>query len=51
VYLLRGHVRKPKGAAPGLVRVDREKVIVVRIEPARMKALLASEEDGADPRP
>jgi hypothetical protein len=51
VYVLRGHVRKPKGAAPGLVRVDREKVIVVRIEPARMKALLASEEDGANPRP
>jgi hypothetical protein len=44
-YVLRGHVRKPKGAAPGLVHVDREKVILVRIEPARMKALLASEEE------
>jgi len=44
VYVPRGHVRKPKGSAPGLVRVDREKVILVRIEPQRMKALLASEE-------
>jgi len=44
LYALRGHVRKPKGSAPGLVRVEREKVILVRIEPQRLKRLLASEE-------
>jgi hypothetical protein len=50
VYVPRGHVRKPKGSAPGLVRVDREKVIVVRIEPQRLKALLASEEETSPAR-
>jgi hypothetical protein len=47
-YARRAHVRKPKGAAPGLVRVEREKVIVVRIEPERMKGLLASEEGATE---
>ena len=43
-YVARKYLRKPKGGAPGLVVVDREKVIAVRIEPARMKALLEAEE-------
>lgn len=40
----RRHLRKPKGAAPGLVLVDREKVIALRIEPARLAALLGTEQ-------
>ena len=39
----RRYVRKPRGFPPGAVRVTREKVIVVRLEPARLKRLLASE--------
>ncbi len=48
-YTRRGHVRKPKGSAPGLVQVEREKVLVVRIEPERLKRLLASEEGETEP--
>jgi predicted ribosome quality control (RQC) complex YloA/Tae2 family protein len=43
-YASRRHVRKPRGSPPGLVAVDREKVIAVRIEPALKAQLLASEE-------
>jgi predicted ribosome quality control (RQC) complex YloA/Tae2 family protein len=36
-------VRKPRGAPPGLVVVDREKVLVLRVEPDRLARLLARE--------
>ena len=39
----RRYVRKPRGFPPGAVRVDREKVIVVRLERDRLQRLLASE--------
>jgi predicted ribosome quality control (RQC) complex YloA/Tae2 family protein len=39
----RKHVRKPKGAAPGSVTVTQEKVVRVRLDEARLAALLASE--------
>jgi predicted ribosome quality control (RQC) complex YloA/Tae2 family protein len=45
-YTPRRYVRKPKGAATGTVLVDREKVITVRMEPARLARLLASEQKG-----
>jgi predicted ribosome quality control (RQC) complex YloA/Tae2 family protein len=40
----RRYVRKPRGAAPGAVMVDRERVLVLRHEPDRLARLLASEE-------
>jgi predicted ribosome quality control (RQC) complex YloA/Tae2 family protein len=43
-YASRRHVRKPRGSPPGLVAVDREKVIAVRIDPAVKAQLLAGEE-------
>ena len=42
-YVPRKYVRKPRGAPPGLVLVDREKVMVLRVEPERLDRLLASE--------
>jgi predicted ribosome quality control (RQC) complex YloA/Tae2 family protein len=45
-YTPRRYLRKPKGAAPGFVVVDREKVLVLRREPDKMARLLASEEVG-----
>jgi predicted ribosome quality control (RQC) complex YloA/Tae2 family protein len=42
-YVARRFVRKPRGAAPGAVAVEREKVLAVRLEPARLARLLASE--------
>lgn len=39
----RRYVRKPRGAAPGSVIVEREKVLLVRVERERLQALLASE--------
>ena len=42
-HTARRFVRKPKGAAPGSVLVDRERVFVVRLEAARLQRLLASE--------
>lgn len=39
----RRYIRKPKGSAPGSVIVDREKVLLVRIESDRLQALLSSE--------
>jgi hypothetical protein len=42
----RRYVRKPKGAAPGLVIVEREKVLVLRVDPATTARLLAGEELG-----
>jgi predicted ribosome quality control (RQC) complex YloA/Tae2 family protein len=41
----RKYVRKPKGAAPGAVIVDREKVLVLRVDPARLQELLAKREE------
>jgi predicted ribosome quality control (RQC) complex YloA/Tae2 family protein len=43
-YVPKRYVRKPRGSAPGLVTLEREKVIVLRKEEARMRALLESEE-------
>ncbi len=43
-YVARRHLRKPRGSAPGLVVVDREKVIAVRLEPDVLRSLLESEE-------
>ncbi|RLB52596.1 MAG: hypothetical protein DRJ42_14415 [Deltaproteobacteria bacterium] len=40
----RRHVRKPRGAAPGAVMVDRERVTLLRHEPARIARLLETEE-------
>ncbi|MBI2394685.1 MAG: DUF814 domain-containing protein [Deltaproteobacteria bacterium] len=42
-YTPRKYVRKPKGSAPGAVVVDREKVMVLRVEPARLDRLLRSQ--------
>ena len=41
-YVERRFVRKPRGAPPGKVALEREKVIVVRVEKARLERLLAS---------
>lgn len=41
-YVERRHVRKPKKSAPGAVTIQREKVIVVRMEKARVARLLGS---------
>ena len=38
------HVRKPRGAAPGSVTYSQEKVVLLRLEPARLERLLAEEE-------
>ena len=43
-YASRRHLRKPRGSAPGLVVVDREKVLAVRMEPSLLRALLEREE-------
>lgn len=45
-YTPRRYLRKPKGAAPGFVVVDREKVIVLRVDRDKTAALLAAEEIG-----
>jgi predicted ribosome quality control (RQC) complex YloA/Tae2 family protein len=45
-YTPRRYVRKPKGSAPGLVVVDREKVLVLRVEPERLRGLLEREITG-----
>ena len=43
-YAPRRFVRKRRGAPPGQVQVEREKVLVLRMDPARLAALLAREE-------
>jgi predicted ribosome quality control (RQC) complex YloA/Tae2 family protein len=43
-YTSRRYLRKPRGSAPGLVVVDREKVLAVRVEPGRVERLLEREE-------
>lgn len=42
-YTHKRFVRKPKGAPKGAVEITREKVLVVRMEEARLKRLLAAE--------
>lgn len=42
-YVGKRYVRKPKGAAPGLVQLEREKVLPLRLEPSRLARLLTSE--------
>jgi predicted ribosome quality control (RQC) complex YloA/Tae2 family protein len=43
-YTDRRYLRKPKGSAPGLVIVDREKVLVLRVEPEILRGLLERED-------
>lgn len=43
-YVSRGHLRKPRKSAPGFVVVERERVLVLRVSEARMRALLSREE-------
>jgi hypothetical protein len=45
-YAQKRHVRKPRGSPPGRVQVGREKVLILRVDPARLAALLAREEEG-----
>lgn len=48
-YSPRRHVRKPRGSAPGAVVVHQESVIALRLEPARLTRLLATEGKGDGP--
>jgi hypothetical protein len=41
----RRYLRKPRGSAPGAVLVDREKVLVLRVDDERLRRLLSSEVD------
>lgn len=41
IYTPRKYVQKPKGAAPGSVRLLREKTIFLKVEPARLKRILS----------
>jgi predicted ribosome quality control (RQC) complex YloA/Tae2 family protein len=43
-YVQRRYVRKPRGAAPGAVVFDHEKVLALRLEPERLARLLATRE-------
>ncbi len=43
VHTQRRYVRKPRKSEPGRVVLEREKVLRLRLEPARLKRLLASE--------
>jgi hypothetical protein len=42
-YTPRRYLRKPRGSAPGLVIVDREKVLILRRDDATLRRLLESE--------
>lgn len=42
-YTARRYVRKPRGSAPGLVSLIREDVFLLRLNPATLRRLLASE--------
>lgn len=44
------YVRKPKGAAPGAVTYSQEKVLLLRVEPARTERLLSEEVGEPPPR-
>ncbi|MBX3230081.1 MAG: DUF814 domain-containing protein [Labilithrix sp.] len=43
-YTDRRYLRKPKGSPPGFVVVDREKVLVLRVEPELLRGLLERED-------
>jgi predicted ribosome quality control (RQC) complex YloA/Tae2 family protein len=43
------HVKKSRGAAPGAVSYSQERTLLLRLEPARLERLLASEEGEAEP--
>jgi predicted ribosome quality control (RQC) complex YloA/Tae2 family protein len=43
-YTDRRYLRKPKGSPPGFVIVDREKVLVLRVEPEILRGLLERED-------
>jgi predicted ribosome quality control (RQC) complex YloA/Tae2 family protein len=43
-YVAKRYVRKPRGSPPGMVQVDREKVLALRIDMRRLAALLGREE-------
>jgi predicted ribosome quality control (RQC) complex YloA/Tae2 family protein len=43
-HVQRRHVRKPRGSPPGAVVVTREKVLLLRLDQARLARLLASED-------
>ncbi|MBX3192303.1 MAG: DUF814 domain-containing protein [Labilithrix sp.] len=43
-YVPKRYVRKPKGSAPGLVAIEREKVLPLRFDPALLRTLLDREE-------
>jgi predicted ribosome quality control (RQC) complex YloA/Tae2 family protein len=45
-YTPRRYLRKPRGSAKGAVIVDREKVLVLRVDDARLQRLLNTEVDG-----
>jgi predicted ribosome quality control (RQC) complex YloA/Tae2 family protein len=42
-YTGKRYVRKPRGSAPGQVTLEREKVIALQLEPARIEHLLSRE--------
>ena len=42
-YVPKRYVRKPRGAAPGSVQVEREKVLVLRVDAVRLASLLQSD--------
>lgn len=44
-YAERRYVRKTKGAAPGQVQIQREKVLLLRVDSERLSRLLASREE------
>jgi predicted ribosome quality control (RQC) complex YloA/Tae2 family protein len=44
-YTPRRYVRKPRKSAPGQVALDREKVLTLRVEKARLERLLASRKE------
>ena len=44
-YTPRRYIRKPRGSAPGAVIVDREKVLVLRVDEERLRHLLSTEID------
>ncbi len=43
-YVPKRYVRKPRRSAPGMVQVDREKVLALRVDMGRLGALLGREE-------
>lgn len=45
-YVARRYLRKPRGSPPGLVVVDREKVLVLRVDRERLATLLEREQAG-----